>query len=134
MLDVKCLLDVERYRRVNVDASGAGISLSPERSCSLRNAIPDFSASASTVFTRSVCRQATGRIYARLVDGKPVWVDRRSAGGASADPDTRAGLLAVAPSIFDVGLPEPDRPAHLQEAIGGGGVQTLGRWGGEVAS
>ncbi len=134
VLDVKGLLDVERYRRVNVDASGPEFLyrqkelLAPERNAGfLGQCVDRFHEIHFAV-------QATGRVYARLVDGKPVWVDRGVLEAASADPDTRAGLLAVAPSIFDVGLPEPDRPAHLQETIGGGGVHTLGRWGGEDAS
>jgi hypothetical protein len=48
---------------------------------------------------------------------------------AGADPDTRAGLRAIAPSIFDVELPQPDRPMLLQQMIGDGRIPTLGRWG-----
>ena len=131
LLDVKGLLDVERYRRVNVDASGPEFLyrqkelLAPERNIGfLRQCVDRFHEIHLAV-------QATGRVYARLVDGKPLWVDRGVLEAASADPDTRAGLLAVAPSIFDVGLPQPDRPAHLQETMGAGRVHTLGRWGGE---
>jgi len=133
VLDVKCLLDVERYRRVDINARGpeflysASGVLAPERNTGfLRQCVERF---------REIhcAMQATGRVYARLVDGQPVWVDREMLAQASADPDTRAGLLAIAPSLFDVALPPPGQPMHLQEMTGAGGIHTLGRWGGADA-
>ena len=134
VLDVKCLLDVERYRRVDINARGPeflygdpGV-LAPERNTDfLRQCVERFRVIHCAM-------QATGRIYARLVDGKPVWVDREMLMQATADPDTRAGLLAIVPSLFDVALPRPDRPGHLQEMTGDGGIHTLGRWGDADAS
>ena len=134
VLDVKCLLDVERYRRVDINARGPEFLygdpglLAPERNTG-------FLRQCAERFRKIHCAiQATGRVYARLVDGKPVWVDREVLMQAAADPDTRAGLLAIAPSLFDVALPRPDRPGHLQEMTGDGGIHTLGRWGGADAN
>ena len=136
MLDVKGLLDVERYRRVNINAAGPEFLYSdasllfPEHNTGfLRQCVDRFR-------EINFAEQATGRIYARLVDGgKP-------AGGsiaacwaqAAAEPDTRAGLLAVAPSMLDAALPQPDRPVQLQERAGDGRIPTLGRWGGADSS
>jgi hypothetical protein len=134
VLDVKCLLDVERYRRVDINATGpeflysdASVLLPEHNTGFLRQCVDRFR-------EINFAAQATGRIYVRLVDGKPVWVDRGMLAQASADPDTRAGLLAIAPSIFDATLPPPDRPMHLQQTIGDGRIPTLGRWGGADAS
>ena len=134
LLDVKCLLDVERYRRVDINARGPEFLygdpglLAPELNTGfLRQCVERFREIHCAI-------QATGRVYARLVDGRPVWVDRETLVQAAADPDTRAGLLAIAPSLFDAALPGPDRPGHLQERIGDGGIHTLGRWGGADAS
>jgi hypothetical protein len=134
VLDIKCLLDVERYRMVNIDAGGPEFLypdkelLAPERNTGfLKQCIDQF---RETNFAL----QRSGRIYVRLVEGKPVWVDREILARASADPDTRAGLSAVAPSIFDAVLPKPDQPTHLRDLIGVGRIHTLGRWGGADAS
>jgi len=134
VLDVKCLLDVERYRRIDINATGpeflyrdASLLLPEHNTGFLRQCVDRFR-------EINFADQATGRIYVRLVDGKPLWVDRDVLAPAVADPDTRAGLLAVAPSLFDAALPQPDRPAHLQQARGEGRIPTLGRWGDAGAS
>jgi hypothetical protein len=134
VLDVKCLLDVERYRRIDINATGpeflyrdASLLLPEHNTGFLRQCVDRFR-------EINFADQATGRIYVRLVDGKPLWVDRDVLAPAVADPDTRAGLLAVAPSLFDAALPQPDRPAHLQQATGEDRIPTLGRWGDAGAS
>jgi len=134
VLDVKCLLDVERYRRVDINARGPEFLygdpglLAPERNTG-------FLRQCAERFRNIHCAiQATGRVYARLVDGKPAWVDREMLMQAAADPDTRAGLLAITPSLFDAALPRPGRAEHLREMTGDSGVHTLGRWGGAHAS
>jgi hypothetical protein len=129
VLDVKCLLDVERYRRVNIDATAPEFLyseralLAPERNTGfLRHCIERF---------RSVnfADQATGRIYLRIESGRPVWADPESLAQAVSDPDTHAGLSNTVPATFDRALPRPDRPHHLTDAMGGRQLHTLGRWG-----
>jgi hypothetical protein len=129
VLDVKCLLDVERYRRVDINATGpeflysdASLLLPEHNTGFLRQCVDRFR-------EINVAEQATGRIYVGLVDGNLVWVDRGMLAQAGADPDTRAGLLAIAPTIFDAELPQPDRPMYLRQTIGDGRIPTLGRWG-----
>ena len=68
--------------------------------------------------------RATGRVYARIESGQMSWADPAAFEKALDDPDARAGLLAVAPSIRGAQNarnappdPAPDR------------VHTLGRWG-----
>ena len=46
-----------------------------------------------------------------------------------ADPDGRAGLLAVAPSVIDRAPAAPDRPRYLADAAATSAMHTLGRWG-----
>ncbi len=129
VLDVKCLLDVERYRRVDINATAPEFLYS-DRSLLLPEHNTGFLRQCVDRFRGiNVAAQATGRIYVRLVDGKPVWVDSELLAQACADPDTHAGLRAIAPSIFDAKLPQPDRPMHLQQMIGDGRIPTLGRWG-----
>ncbi|MDQ6916331.1 MAG: hypothetical protein M3023_00745 [Pseudomonadota bacterium] len=133
VLDVKCLLDVERYRQVNIDASGSEFLyadpglLAPEHNTGfLTQCVGRF---------REVnfAEQNSGRVYARLVDGKPIGVQAQVLAQACAIPDTRAGLLAAAPAIFAAAQPAPHQPAHLREMIDAGRIHTLGRWGAETS-
>jgi hypothetical protein len=130
VLDVKCLLDVERYRRVNIDASGPSALygnlelLAPERNAGF------FRECVGRFREVNFASQATGRVYARLIGGKPVAVDRAMLAQACADPDTRAGLMAAAPAIFEAAPSAPPPPAHLREMIDAARVHTLGAWGG----
>jgi hypothetical protein len=129
VLDVKRMLDVERYRRVNINATAPEFLyseralLAPEhntgflRQCLDRFRIINFAG------------QATGRIYARIVSGSPVWLDRPVLEQEHSNPDTRAGLLATMPSVLDDAVPAPDRPMYLSDVADTEQFHTLGRWG-----
>ena len=132
VLDLKCALDVERYRRVNVNATTPELLyndeglLAPEINTGfLKQCIDKFR-------EINFADQDTGRIYLRIVSGKPVWADREALERAASDPDTRAGLLAMASAAFDRALPAPDRPIYLSEITGAKQARTLGRWGTSV--
>ena len=129
VLDAKCLLDVERYRRVDINATGPE-SLYSDVSALLPEHNTGFLRQCVDRFREiNFAAQASGRIYVRLAGGNPVWVDRELLAQAAADPDTRAGLLAASPSLFDAALSERDQPTYLREIIGAARVHTLGRWG-----
>jgi hypothetical protein len=129
VLDVKCLIDVERYRRVNVDATGPqslfpdAALLEPQRNaaflvqCVRRFRVVHFA------------EQSTGRIYVTLAAGAPSWKDGEALDAAVADPDTRAGLLAAAPAILDCELPSAGAPRHLRALPQIERTKTLGAWG-----
>lgn len=129
VLDVKGLLDVERYRRVNIDATAPEFLysdralLAPERNTGfLRQCVERFRGI-------NFADQATGRIYLSIESAKPVWADPEALAQAASDPDTHAGLSNTVPATFDHALPRPDRPRHLSDAMGGRQFHTLGRWG-----
>jgi hypothetical protein len=129
VLDVGGVLDVERYRRVNIDATAPELLyseralLAPELNTGfLRQCVEKFQGI-------NFADQATGRIYLRIESGKPVWADPEALAQAASDPDTRAGLSNTVPATFDPALPRPDGPRHLMDAMGGRQLHTLGRWG-----
>jgi hypothetical protein len=127
VLDVKCMLDVERYRRVNVDARAPESLfidrnlLAPEHNTGfLRQCVEKFG-------EINFADQATGRIYLHLASGIPDWADAETLERAVANPDTRAGLFATAPTVFAGGLPAPDRPRYLSDAPDNQSTRRLGR-------
>jgi hypothetical protein len=129
VLDVKCALDVERYRRVNIDATAPEFLYSDKRLLAPENNTGFLRQCIDRFREINFADQNTGRIYLRIVAGSPVWADREALEQAASSPDTRAGLLATAPAIFDRAIPHPDRPEYLSDVAGVDHVHTLGRWG-----
>jgi hypothetical protein len=129
VLDVKYLLDVERYRRVNVDATAPAELyrdaelLRPERNAAfLKQCLEHFT-------EVSFADHATGRICLMMSAGVPVWADRAALDVALADPETRAAILAVVPSLLDRSLPATDAPRYLAGQASTAELVTLGAWG-----
>jgi hypothetical protein len=129
VLDIKSLLDVERYRRVDIDAQSPAqlyrdtASLAPEANTAF------LTRCASHFAEINFADQATGRVYLQLKSGVPLWADRDALSQAAADPDTRAGLLAVVPDLFERALDSLPAPEYLNAVSGAGHGHTLGRWG-----
>jgi predicted N-acetyltransferase YhbS len=128
VLNVKAILDIERYGRVNVDAAGADLLypepalLDPEHNTGfLRRCVEGF---------REVnfAHQSSGRIYLRIESGTPDSVDKAALQSASSDPDTLAGLRAVAPGALRGDVADLGAPRYLRGA-GGAQSATLGQWG-----
>ena len=69
--------------------------------------------------------RATGRVYARTEGGQLAWTDAEALARATADAETRAGLLAVVPEAMS--YTGPKRPAEVLRADR---FHTLGQWGG----
>jgi hypothetical protein len=127
VLDVKCLLDVERYRKVNIGATSAAELfgnqelLPPGRNTGfLRDCVGRF---------REICfaEQCSGRVYLKIHSGQVAWVDPEGLAQAASDPDTRAGLEAVAPVALAGTNAAPPQPLFLARIEQ---LRTIGRWGG----
>ena len=100
VLDVKGMLDIDRYGRVFIDALAPEQLyrhpqlLRPEHNVGfLKRCVEGF---------RHVnfAAQASGRIYLSIESGVAVWIDPEALQAAIADVDTRAGLTAVAPTAI----------------------------------
>jgi len=129
VLDVGRLLDIERYRRVNVQACGAEF-LYPDRALLEPGHNMGFVQRCIGQFREvTFADQATGRIYLRIVSGKPVLADREALQQATADPDTAAGIRAVAPAAFSLAARSSERSWDLRESGLADRVLTLGQWG-----
>ena len=127
LLDVDGLLDVERFKRVNVDAH-APAALYPTAGCSAPEHNIVFLKRCIEQFREvNFASQASGRIYLRLGAGVPLLVDRAELQQAVADPAVRAALRAVAPGVFEAAVPAADRPLYLGSVVQG--PATLGQWG-----
>lgn len=129
ILDVGGMLDVERYRRVNIDATapellyGNTALLAPEQNTALlQQCVQEFRGI-------NFADQATGAIYLRIESGNPMWADPGALARALSDPDTRVSLSKILPTALDPALCRSDRPHYLTDTIGDRQLHTLGRWG-----
>ena len=128
ILDVKRILDIERNRRANINATAVDLLyadtalLAPEHNLSfLRHCIHVF---------RDVnfADQDSGRVYLRIVSGETLWADRDLLERAVLNADTRAAIGAIAPTAFERAEAQTD-PQFLQALAAPEKIPTLGRWG-----
>lgn len=129
ILDPGGLLNIERFRRVNVDARSPEElypdrgSLDPQKNAGfLRKCMEAF---REVRFADPAC----GRIYLRLRAGAPQFVDRDALVKAFADPDVRAAVQVVAPGALDFSQPANGAQEFLE---GPQSEPTLGAWGGRM--
>lgn len=130
LLDLKGMLDIERYGRVNIQATAAQ-SLHPEASLLAPEHNLRFLKRCVNEFREvNFADQATGRIYLRLIGGAPVAIERAALMRAMAHPDTSSAVLAVAPQVLECPATFCGRAEFLGEANGAEpAVATLGQWG-----
>ncbi|MFZ4111445.1 MAG: hypothetical protein ACOYKQ_13370, partial [Polymorphobacter sp.] len=125
VLDVGGMLDIERYRKINVEARNprevypGAAEMTPENNtqflteCIRRLPVVNFADRSSQ------------RIWLRMEHGKPVWSDPQALTIAIADPETRAGIAAIAPQALN-GNDLPQATARILDTER---MHTLGNWG-----
>lgn len=125
VLDVGGMLDIERYRKIHVEARtprevypGAA-EMAPEHNtqflaqCIRRLPVVNFADRSSQ------------RIWLRMELGRPTWCDPEALAAAITDPETRAGISAIAPeTLSGNGLPQATARILDTERM-----HTLGNWG-----
>lgn len=144
ILDPGGLIDVVRFRRVNIDAR------SPEDL--YRDVGAQALAPASNLdFIQQCARQLdeivfavrdSARIYLRIAAGRLQWVDPAVLAVAARDEATRAALQAVAPDALaslasegGAGAPgAATEPLHIADLVPDARVRTLGDWGSGAAA
>jgi len=130
ILDLTCLLDIDRYRNVNIDAqTPADIYTIPSSRYVAKN--PEFlKRCLRRIPTLIFAEQQTGQIYARIANGKLNYWNMRVYQRAVLDDDTRAAFESVASPAqggASISLDDNDRLDPHQNL-------TLGQWGGVCGS
>ena len=122
ILDIKAMIDIERFRKINIRAERAaevyaGVDLSP------RSNIDFLKRCARWIPLINFADYETGQVFARLQDGKWIWRDEPRFKSALDNPEAKAGLLAVARNIYE------DRAAGRQVTdVTSEKMHTLGAW------
>jgi hypothetical protein len=113
IVDIKRMLDIDRFRKINIraqapDAVYAGLDLAPERN------VDFLQRCARLIPVINFADRATGRVYARLQRGRWTWCDEQRLSREMADPDARAGLMALRVKSHDAAAAPPSSLIDLQ--------------------
>jgi hypothetical protein len=128
VLDVKCILDIERYRRANVHAAAAESLYADPALLRPENNLGFLQHCVARFRDIHFADQDTGRVYLSILSGKVVWTDPPLFERAMSSADTQAALGMFASAGFSQLISEA-RPKYLQEMAAGEKIPTLGRWG-----
>ena len=94
ILDLKRMLDIDRFRRINIHAQA------PEEVYTARGLAPERNVAflqrcARLIPIINFAERETGRLYARLEHGRWAWRDEARIARLLADPDARAAIMAI---------------------------------------
>jgi hypothetical protein len=129
VLDVKATLDIDRYARIDVDATAAEY-LYPDPGLLVPENNVDFLKRCVKSFRWvNFADKGSGQVYMRIERGQPVQMQRAAFEKAIQSPDTLAAIRAVAPDALGGNVPDAVRAEYLNAKDGPGRPPTLGQWG-----
>jgi hypothetical protein len=125
LLDVKGVLDIERYARVDVDAASPQDLYADQALLAAEKNVEFLKRCVKGFRWVNFAEQNTGRIYLRIEHGKPTQIDAAGLRAALANANVLAGVRAVAPAAIQGSVPETAGPEYLHAES----LPTLGQWG-----
>ena len=129
VLDVKATLDIDRYARIDVDATAPQYLYPDPKLLAAENNVDFLSRCVKSFQWVNFAEQGSGQVYLRIERGRAMQMERSAFEKAIQSPDTLAAIRAVAPAALTGDVPEAPRAALLHEMSGRGLPPTLGRWG-----
>jgi hypothetical protein len=124
ILDIKSMLDIERFRKINIRAQ------KPEEVYVNDNLAPECNVEflkrcARWIPIINLADYETGQVYARLKHGKWAWRDEQQFAEVLNNPDAKAGLLTIAPNVYESTAGAAGKRTNLAFDK----AHTLGAWG-----
>jgi hypothetical protein len=112
ILDLKRILDIDRFRKINIRAQTPedlyiDKELAPERN------VQFLQRCVRLIPMINFADRGTGRVYARLEHGKWTWRDEQRLSCVLADPDARAAIMAIQANVQDAAAAMTARPYDL---------------------
>ena len=100
IVDFKCMLDIVRYTRINIEA-GCADEVYPSAADMAPAANTEFVVDCARKIPRiNFVERRSGLVYACMQSGHMQWVDHALLQGVMADYEAQAGLLAMAPRLL----------------------------------
>ena len=133
ILDVKSMLDIERYQKINIGATCPEEVYSGPQTMAAQENTRFLVQCAHMLPIVNFADRDSGRICARLESGKLARIDPEALDKALEDAETRAGMMAVAPEVL-AGTPHAHGgPRRQVEILQRARFHTVGQWGGRDA-
>jgi hypothetical protein len=127
LLDIKSFLNVERYKRIDIDATSPDGVYPRDAGMAPDGHTAFLKRCARDIATITIADQDSGRVIARIEQGRLSWIDPEAFAQALADPDQRAGLAVLAPDDIRGQAISAETPVFLDA----GEAATLGVFGAE---
>ncbi len=124
ILDVKGMLDVDRYRKIDVGATTPEQVYRNDATMAAANNTEFLAQCVRRIPIVNFADRDTGRVYARFESGQLASTDPAMLERAFGDEETRAGLFAIAP-----GAGRGNPIAGPLRILRPGRFHTIGRWG-----
>ncbi len=129
ILDIKSMIDIERFRKINIRVQSAtdvyaDMDLSPQRN------VDFLKRCARWIPVINFADYETGQVYARLQRGEWEWRDEPRFDKALDDPEANAGLLAAAHNVYGSTFGTEQKHADVATEK----MHTLGAWAGQRKS
>ena len=128
ILDVKCMLDIERYRKINVNAKCPDEVYPDPEAMAPESNTQFLKRCVRLLTTVSFASRETGLVYARMESGRLTWIDPEGLEAAMMDSDTRAGILAVAPEVLMGSYVREAKDKQPSKMLEGDQLHILGQW------
>lgn len=125
LLDIKSFIDVDRYRNIDIEATSPE-AVYPNTGSMATAANTAFLERCAKLIKRiTVADQSTGRVLARIEDGRLSWFDPGALQQAPSNLDIEAGLDVLAPEAARADAGTAEEPVFLEVD----GAPTLGAYG-----
>ena len=100
ILDFKCMLDIVRYTKINIEADNPGDVYPPPDDMAPQANVDFLVQCAKKIPLINFVERASGRVYARMESGKMSWVDHDLLQRVLTDGEAQAALAAMAPKLM----------------------------------
>lgn len=124
VFDIKCLLDVDRFAKINLGAGTPAEVYQVTASMAPEDNTAFLEACGRRLACLNLADPATGRIYAELNNGKLRWADREVLDQQCKNADVRAGIRALIPDLAESEADGAERGSLLDQ----NSSHTLGQW------
>lgn len=101
LLDFKCMLDIVRYTKINIEADNPDDVYPPQAEMAPHKNVDFVIQCARRIPVINFAERTSGKIYARMESGRISWVDREFLQRIATEDETRAALEAMAPRLMD---------------------------------
>jgi hypothetical protein len=129
VLDVARMLDIVKFGRVNIDATGPASLYKEPRLLEPEHNVAFLQRCGHNFHELNFAAQSSGRIYLRIIAGKPAFTDQGELRAALTDRATRTGILAVVPHLLSEAASLGGPPQFLGGSTATRAPPTVGQWG-----